>query len=95
MFVHPRDWGGISGGGVWHIFKSPVREENQLRKQLSGIIFFDEPRDKGRALRANVLLSIRRILNEARVDGNERMTPDQFHELADGLEERLPPKGNG
>ena len=94
IFDHPRDWGGISGGGMWHVFKSPGREENRLGKQLSGIIFFDEPRDEKRALRAHVLLSIRRILNEARVDGNELMTPEQFHDLADGLAERVPAEGN-
>ena len=94
VFEHPRDWGGISGGGMWHIFNSLPREKNQMVKQLAGIIFFDQPRDERRVLRAHVLLSIRRILNEARVDGNERMTPEQFHDLADGIAERVPAEGN-
>ena len=79
---------------MWHIFNSLPREENQMVKQLAGIIFFDQPRDERRVLRAHVLLSIRRILNEARVDGNERMTPEQFHDLADGIAERVPAEGN-
>lgn len=85
VFEHPGHWGGISGGGVWHVFESPEREEERMVKQLAGVIYYEHVRDGQIAFRTHWSPSIRRILNEARVDGQEQMRPEQFDELLDGI----------
>ena len=81
VFEHPTHWGGISGGGVWHISQSQGANNNGLRKYLAGIIFYDLPLEGERAFRAQVLVSIRRILNEGGVDGNDRMSEEGFRKI--------------
>ena len=88
VFEHPKHWGGISGGGMWHVFESPEKEEHRMVKQLAGVIFYEYARDGQRVLRTHWSPSIRRILNEARVDGQEHMRPEQFEELFGGSIEK-------
>ena len=87
VFKHPIHWGGISGGGVWHIFRAEGLNDYGLIKYLAGTIFFELTLDGERALRAHVLLSIRRILNEAGVDGSERLSEEQFLKIVEDIEE--------
>ena len=86
LFEHPGHWGGISGGGVWHISRSRGANDNGLTKYLAGPIFFELPLEGERAFRAHVLLSIRRILNEAGVDGSARMSEDQFRKMVEDID---------
>ena len=86
VFEHPAHWGGISGGGVWHITRSQGVNNSGLRKYLAGIIFYELPLEGERVLRAHVLVSIRRILNEAGIDGNNRISEDQFRKMVEDID---------
>ena len=64
----PSTWGGLSGGAVWHVWRSdPSREEYE--KLLAGVVFYEIPRNGERTMsvRTHHDLSLLRLLHRARV----------------------------
>ena len=72
---------------MWHIFRAEGLNDNGLIKYLAGTIFYELTLEGERALRAHVLLSTRRILNEAGVDGSKRISEEQFLKMVEDIEE--------
>ena len=64
----PSTWGGLSGGAVWHVWRSdPSRAEYE--KLLAGVVFYEIPRNGERTMsvRTHHDLSLLRLLHRARV----------------------------
>ena len=85
----PTSWGGLSGGSVWHVWRSE-RTVDRYEKMLVGVPFFQisQPSQRSMTIRAHYDLSLLRILQRAGIAPRGSLTENG---IIDALRDLDPP----